>query len=241
MGAEVLIELENVGLSYRRGGVLPWRQSQYWALRDVSFQLRRGETLGVIGRNGAGKSSLLKILAGILEPDRGRIQRSGARCALLTFGAGFQPRLSGRQNIVLSGLLLGMSRSEVKQRLGAIVELADLGEFVDQPVHTYSSGMKARLGFSIAYHVRTDVLLIDEALATGDEAFRREATERIKARIRSDLSVVMVSHSMALVGELCDRVVQIEDGRTLPALDVARTIERYRTTARRPSAAGAAD
>ncbi len=229
---ELVFSLSGVGLSYRTAASLPWRRKEFWALEDVSFEVFRGETVGVIGRNGAGKSSLLRVLAGILDPDRGIIQRGTVTCTMLAFGAGFEARLSGRQNIVLSGLQLGMSLARVRSKEAEIAELADLGSFIDEPVHTYSTGMRARLGFAIAYFVETDVLLIDEALATGDESFRRKATKLIKERIRSNLTVIIVSHSMALMEELCDRIVQIEDGRSLPELARKETIERYRAMGR---------
>lgn len=226
-----IVDLVGVGLSYRKQCGLPWSRHEFWALRDVSFSLRRGDTLGIIGRNGAGKSSLLKVIAGIVEPDRGVIERTReTRCTMLSFGAGFEPRLTGRQNIMLNGLQLGMRRRRVLERLGQIVELADIGEFIDQPVRTYSTGMRARLGFSIAYFIETDIMLIDEALATGDEAFREKATGLIKEKIDSDQTVVIVSHSMALIEKICSRVIQIEDGLSLPELPLAETIARYRGT-----------
>jgi len=224
----VLCELRNVGLAYRRSAGLPWRANRFNALHDVTFDIRRGDTLGVVGRNGAGKSSLLKIIAGIIEPDAGTIVRRTRRTTILSFGAGFEGRLTGRQNVMLNGLLLGMARREVRERMDRIVELADIGHHIDQPVRTYSTGMRARLGFSIAYFIDTDLLLIDEALAGGDEAFRRAAVDLMKSRIKSDLTVVLVSHSMPLVRELCTRVIQIEQGRSLPEAGVEETIARYR-------------
>jgi len=232
----LLFELKNVGLCYRRTATLPWRQNRFWALRDVSFTISRGETMGIIGRNGAGKSSLLKIIAGIIEPDAGSIWRAPVTTTILSFGAGFEQRLTGRQNIMLNGLQLGMSKDYVHSRMDQIVELADIGRFIDQPVKTYSTGMKARLGFSIALFIETDVLLIDEALATGDEMFRKNASELIKEKIRSDLTVVLVSHSMLLVKELCNRVIQIESGQSLPELELDHTIDRFRQTAHKPTA-----
>ena len=223
--------LDHIGLNYARQGGLPWRSTPFWALQDVSFTINKGDTLGVIGRNGAGKSSLLRVIAGIMLPDRGSIERApGTRCATLSFGAGFEPRLTGRQNIVLSGLQLGMNRRHLLEREQQIIELADIGEFIDQPVRIYSNGMRARLGFAIAFFIETDILLIDEALATGDEAFRKKATGLIKEKIHSDQTVVIVSHSMSIVEKTCSRVIQIEDGVSLPELGVAETITRYRDT-----------
>lgn len=207
-------------------------RTPFWALHDVSFDLHRGDTLGVIGRNGAGKSSLLRLIAGIIAPDAGAIiQPKGLRCSMLSIGAGFEPRLTGRQNIMLSGLLLGMNRALVKEREEQVVELADIGDFIDQPVRMYSTGMRARLGFAIAYFIETDILLIDEALATGDEAFREKATELIRGKIDSDQTVVIVTHAMPIVKDACSRVIQIEQGRSLPEIGVEETITRYRETA----------
>ena len=224
-------ELHGVGLNYATRGRLPWNRTKFWALREVSFSLRQGDTLGIIGRNGVGKSSLRRGIAGIVLPDRGEIkQPDGIRCSMLSFGAGFESRLTGRQNIMLSGLQLGMPRARVRERVGDIIELADIGEFIDQPVRTYSNGMRARLGFAIAFFIETDILLIDEALATGDESFREKATGLIRDKINSDQTVVIVSHSMPIIEKICTRVIQIEDGISLPELGLEDTIKRYRET-----------
>ncbi len=223
--------LRGVGLKYARQGSLPWKRTHFWALHDVSFALQRGDTLGVIGRNGAGKSSLLRLIAGIIAPDAGRVdQPDGIRCSMLSIGAGFEPRLTGRQNIMLSGLQLGMSRKLVREREAQVIELADIGDFIDQPVRMYSTGMRARLGFAIAYFIETDILLIDEALATGDEAFREKATGLIRNKIDSDQTVVIVTHAMQIVRSACTRVIQVEQGRSLPEVGVEETITRYRET-----------
>lgn len=229
--APTIANLQGVGLSYSRLGGMPWKRSKFWALHDVSFSLYRGDTLGIIGRNGAGKSSLLRVIAGIVLPDRGIVEReSHTRCAMLSFGAGFESRLTGRQNIMLSGLQLGMARARIRDQVQQIIGLADIGEFIDQPVRTYSSGMRARLGFAIAYFIETDILLIDEALATGDEAFRERATGLIRDKINSDQTVVIVSHSLTVISSTCTRVIQIEDGSSLEEIGVNETIERYRAT-----------
>ena len=224
---ELTFDLQNVGVCYRKAASLPWKSNKFWALHDVSFRVHRGETLCVIGRNGAGKSTLLKVLAGIILPDTGKITRADVTVTMQSIGAGFDPRLTGRQNIFLNGLLLGMDKKQIFRRVNEINELADIGDFIDEPVKHYSSGMRARLGFSIAYYVDTDVLLIDEVFAVGDQAFKEKASRLIKEKIKSDYTVVLVTHSMAMVRELCDRVIQIEDGRLLPELPVDQTIERY--------------
>lgn len=224
---KLTFDLQNVGVCYRKAVSLPWNINKFWALHDVSFRVYRGETLGVIGRNGAGKSTLLKVLAGIIRPDMGTITRADVTVTMQSIGAGFDPRLTGRQNIFLNGLLLGMDKKHIFQRVNEIIELADIGDFIDEPVKHYSSGMRARLGLSIAYYVDADVILIDEVLAVGDQAFKEKASELIKEKIKSDYTVVLVTHSMAMVRELCDRVIQIEDGRSLPELPVDQTIARY--------------
>jgi lipopolysaccharide transport system ATP-binding protein len=226
---ELVFDLQNVGAYYRKASTLPWKSNKFWALHDVSFKAFRGQTLGVIGRNGAGKSTLLKILAGIIRPDAGAIHRANLMVTMQSVGAGFDPRLTGRQNIFLNGLLLGMDKRHIQQRVGNIIALADIGEFIDEPIRHYSTGMRARLGFSIAYFVDTDIILIDEALAAGDQEFKEKASALIKEKIRSDHTVIMVSHSMALIKELCNRVIQIESGCSLPELSLQESVQRYLT------------
>jgi len=217
-----------VGLYYSRRQRFR-RRTRYWALQDVSFDLYAGETLGVIGKNGVGKSTLLRVLAGILSPDTGqiRIHRKGMRISLISLGAGFVPYLTGRENAILSGMLLGATKEEIHERMEAIVAFSELDGFFDEPVNTYSTGMRARLGFSVAYHVDPDVILLDEVLGVGDEAFRKKSTEAMKKRIKSDKTVVIVSHSAPLLREVCDRIVWIEDGRTKAQGDVAEVLKAY--------------
>jgi len=227
---DLIFDLNNVGVYYRKATSVPWKNGKFWALHDVTFSVYRGQTVGVIGRNGAGKSTLLKILAGIILPDIGSITRATATVTMQSLGAGFDPRLTGRQNIFLNGLLLGMDKEHIRHREEDIIALADIGEFIDEPVKNYSSGMKARLGFSIAYYVDTDVMLIDEVLAVGDQAFKEKSAELIKEKIKSDHTVILITHSMSTVTELCDRVIHIEKGRSLPELPVDKSIERYMGT-----------
>lgn len=223
---EVLISLQNVSVSYPvRAGFLKW--SKYTPLNDISFDLRRGETVGIIGRNGAGKSSLLRMIAGIIEPDGGRIVNHGARVSLLSLGVGFVPHLSGRENAMLSAMLLGLHRKEIARKMDAIIEFAGLGDFIDQPLRTYSSGMKARLGFSVAIQVDPDVLLVDEVLGVGDEEFRIKSTAEMKRLIKSDKTVVLVSHNLATVSELCDQLAWIEDGRVKHMGPTAEMLAQY--------------
>lgn len=229
---DLIFDLKNIGMCYRKATSLPWNGNKFWALHDVSFSVRYGETVGIIGRNGAGKSTLLKIMAGIIEPDKGSIKRANVTITMQSLGAGFDDRLTGRQNIFLNGLLLGLGKKQISRKVNNIIELADINQFIDEPVKHYSSGMRARLGFSIAYNVDADVILIDEALAVGDQEFKEKTSELIKEKIRSDRTVILVSHDMPKVKELCDRVIQIENGVSLEELSSDESIERYLKTQR---------
>lgn len=212
-GAPVMV-LKNVAYYYpRRTGY--FRREKFWALRDISFSLFKGESLGVIGRNGCGKSTLMRLLAGITKPDRGSLINRGYTTSLLSLQAGFIPYLTGRENAVLNGLILGMEKQVITARLEDIKAFSGLEEFFEEPIGSYSSGMRARLGFSIAYQVDPDILLIDEVLGVGDEEFRKKSTQVMKERIRSDRTIVIVSHQAATIRELCDRAVLIDQGRTL--------------------------
>ena len=188
---------------------------EFWALRHVDFDLVHGQSLGVIGPNGAGKSTLLMVLAGILTPSEGEVTVRGHISSLLPLGAGFDQERSGRENILLAGAFLGLDHREVMERLEPIVEFADLGEFIDAPIKTYSSGMRARLGFSIATTVDPDVLLLDEVLATGDAIFREKSKARILQLVESAKAIVLVTHDMNWVTEFCNRAMLIESGRVI--------------------------
>ncbi|MBN2591011.1 MAG: ABC transporter ATP-binding protein [Sedimentisphaerales bacterium] len=227
---DIIFDLKNIGMCYRKTASLPWKSTGFWALHDISLTIRFGETIGIIGRNGAGKTTLLKIIAGIIMPDTGTIYSADITTTMLSLGAGFDDRLTGRQNIFLNGLLLGMDKNQVSGRVDQIIELAEVGQFIDEPVKNYSKGMRARLGFSIAHNVDTDAILIDEALAVGDQAFKDKTSKLIKEKIKSDRTVVLVSHNMRQIKELCDRIIQIENGFALEELPVEDSIERYLKT-----------
>ena len=186
---------------------------EFWALRDVSFEVEHGEAVGLIGPNGAGKSTALKLISRIIEPTSGRIEVNGRVAALLELGAGFHPDLTGRENIFLNGSILGLSRREIKKRFDSIVEFSGLGRFVDVPVKHYSSGMQVRLGFSIATAVDPDILLIDEVLAVGDQAFQAKCLARIGEMRARGTTLLFVSHNTDIVRKLCDRVIRLEEGR----------------------------
>jgi ABC-type polysaccharide/polyol phosphate transport system ATPase subunit len=187
----------------------------FWALRDVTFTVNHGESLGVVGPNGAGKSTLLQVLAGILTPSEGDVLVDGHISSLLTLGVGFDQDLSGTDNIRLAGAFMGLDHRMVEEKLPGIVEYADLGEFIDAPIKTYSSGMRARLGFAIATSVEPDILLLDEVLATGDAAFRAKSRERVGELVREAKAIVLVTHDMNWVTEYCNRAILIEQGRIL--------------------------
>lgn len=200
---------------------------EFLAVNDVSFQVKKGSTFGIIGSNGSGKSTTLKVLAQILEPDGGRVHVRGRVSALLELGAGFHPELSGKENIFLNGAILGISRKEIVRNYDEIIEFSGLERFIDNPVKTYSSGMYARLGFSVAVNVDPDVLLIDEVLAVGDESFQRRCSEKISALRDGGRTVVIVSHGLAGVQSLCDEAVWIEKGVLREQGNPSRVIEAY--------------
>jgi ABC-type polysaccharide/polyol phosphate transport system ATPase subunit len=198
------------------------------ALKGISFVIREGETIAIIGRNGSGKSTILKIIAGVYRPTAGEVRVSGQVGALIELGAGFHPDLTGRENIVLNGLLLGLSKQEIQARERQILDFAELGEFIDSPVKQYSSGMFMRLGFAIATEISPDILLIDEILAVGDEAFQHKCATRIDEFRRRGKTIVFVSHSLAAVRRLCQRALLIDSGVLLadgPVDDVAGEYE----------------
>jgi len=200
-------------LSYLLGAVRS--RAELWALRGVSFELARGESIGVVGPNGTGKSTLLKLLASVTMPSAGRVETHGRVAALLELGAGFHPELTGRENIALNAAVLGMSRREIAERFDRIVEFSGLAEHLDAPIKHYSSGMTARLGFAIAVHTDPDVLLADEVLAVGDAAYQRTCLERIASLRESGMAMVLVSHDMAQVREVCDRAVFLRGGEVV--------------------------
>lgn len=212
------ITLDNVGIKYKRKGNILRPASYFEALSSISMEIHHGETVGIYGKNGSGKSTLLKILSGILKPNSGTITNHGVSVSLLALKAGFDPNLNGHENAVLGGMLHGLSRKQATANLPDIEDYADLGEFFYEPVRTYSTGMLARLGFSVAIMTQPDVLLIDEVLSVGDQDFRQKAERTIMTRVRSQQSVVIVSHSMPRLKQLCDRIIIIEDGqaRTQP-------------------------
>jgi ABC-2 type transport system ATP-binding protein len=212
---------------------------EYWALRDVSFEIEQGSTFGIIGENGCGKSTLLKCLARILTPDEGRVRVDGSFSAMLELGAGFHPDLSGRENVYLNGSILGLTRPEIDRRFDDIVEFSGLAQFIDQPVRSYSSGMYVRLGFAIAMNIQPDVLFVDEVLAVGDENFQRKCFEKFADYRAAGRTVVIVSHGLGALRTMCDQVAWIEHGRLRRIGNPSSIIDEY-TGASQPDLIGVA-
>jgi len=198
-----------------------------WALRDVSFEVKRGETLGIIGRNGAGKSTLLKILAGVTPPTRGQIEVRGRVFPMIELNAGIHPELTGRENVRLLGAIMGLSRQEVEEKMPEIEEFTELEEWFDQPVRKYSSGMLARLGFAVAMNVDADILLVDEVLAVGDITFQRKCLDRMEQLQNSEITILFVSHSIRQVERVCGRALLLEKGQPLALGEAADVASRY--------------
>jgi len=223
---KLAIQLKKVAVSYKVRASF-FKTSKYWALNDVTFDVCHGETLGVVGRNGVGKSTLLRLMAGIISPDKGEVINNGVSVSLLSLQVGFIQHLTGRENVVLSGMMLGLSKLKMKSLMNDIEAYADIGAFFNQPVRGYSSGMRARLGFSVAYYAEPDVLLIDEVLGVGDADFKVKSSEALKKRIVSDETVIIVSHNVNTLRELCDRVVWIENGAVVMEGDASFVLDAY--------------
>jgi lipopolysaccharide transport system ATP-binding protein len=234
------IVVRGIGKAYRLYGKpedrlkeqLLWRFGRqygrdFWALSDVSFSIGRGERFGVIGRNGSGKSTLLQIIAGVLAPSSGEVQVRGRVAALLELGSGFNPQFTGRENVVMNATLLGLAPSEIEARYDGIVAFADIGDFIDQPVKTYSSGMLVRLAFAVATAVDADVLLVDEALAVGDVFFRQKCYRRLEELRERGTSVILVSHAMTEVEQFCKRALLLDRGRPLFVGPALEAVNRY--------------
>jgi ABC-type polysaccharide/polyol phosphate transport system ATPase subunit len=206
------------------------RVEHFEALHGVSFEIGKGEIVGLIGRNGSGKSTLLRVLAGIFEPDRGNVELYGHTVSLLALGVGFQTQLSGRDNIYLSGLLLGFTKEEIDQQIDEIIDFSELGRFIEQPVRTYSSGMQSKLGFAITAVLKTDIILVDEVLSVGDAHFKKKSGKKM-AELISDKSrtVVIVSHNMDTIRANCDKVIWLHDGDLYQMGPTKEVVEAYET------------
>ncbi len=206
------------------------QKERFYALKNVSFSVYQGEAIGFIGPNGAGKSTVLSMIAGVLYPDSGKVKIEGKVSPLLELGTGFHPELSGLENIFLNGVLLGMRIKEIEKKISSIIEFSELGNFIDQPIRTYSSGMLARLGFSIAVHIEPEILLIDEVLGVGDAHFQKKSFEKILEFKEMGKTIVFVSHDLHSVETLCDRLIWLEQGTIVKeGKEVAEIIEEYRS------------
>jgi ABC-2 type transport system ATP-binding protein len=203
------------------------RYEEFWALRDISFDVKRGEVFGVIGRNGAGKSTMLKVMARVLHPTRGRVVMNGKIAPLLELGAGFHPELTGRENVYLNSALLGYTRRQVGELFPSILDFAEIGDFIDAPLRTYSTGMVARLGFSVATCKRPDILLVDEVLSVGDSRFQEKCLDRMNSFQAEGTTIVIVSHSMQTIQNFCSRALWLEQGQPGAIGAVSEVISRY--------------
>lgn len=236
--SEYAIEVNNLCISYKslkpfsikknlfnnKGTV----REEFEALKDISFKLKKGEILGIVGKNGSGKSTLLKAIAGIFTPDNGTVELFGNTVSLLAIGVGFVKELSGRENIILSGMLLGFSEKEIKSRIDEIIEFSELGEFINKPVRTYSSGMYSKLSFAITAILETDIILIDEVLSVGDSRFRKKSYAKMKELINhKDRTVVIVSHDSKTLLDLCDKLLWINDGKFMQYGNTKEVLSAY--------------
>lgn len=199
----------------------------FWSLRNIDLEIKKGEAVGIIGQNGSGKSTLLKIIAGVSKPSKGFITVEGMIAPLIELGAGFHPELTGRENVFLNGVILGLSKQEIKTKFKQIVDFAELWDFIDQPVKHYSSGMYLRLAFAVAIHTEPQILLVDEILAVGDASFQAKCLEKIEELRRRDVTIILVTHSMELVKKYCDRAVLLKHGEIVIIGNVDDVTKKY--------------
>lgn len=237
----VILKLEHIGMRFNLSSekvdnlkeyVIKFMKRQlkfqeFWALRDVSFELNKGDRLGILGLNGAGKSTLLKVIAGVLKPTEGAIEVRGRIVPLLELGAGFDKDYTGRENIFLYGAMLGYSKEFLNEKYEEIIEFSEIGSFIDVPVKNYSSGMKARLGFSIATIVEPEILILDEVLSVGDAKFRKKSEKKIMSMMNKGVTVLFVSHSLDQVRRLCDKAIILEHGQIIANGDVQEVSKIY--------------
>jgi teichoic acid transport system ATP-binding protein len=232
------IEVSNLSISYRnlksfsiKQNFLHTKRSKkedFVAVNDVTFNVEKGKVLGIIGKNGSGKSTLLKSLAGILSPDSGTIDLKNNTVSLMSIGVGFQKEISGRENIILSGMLLGFSKEEIEAKMDKIIDFANIGKFIDMPVRTYSSGMYSKLAFSITASLETDIMLIDEVFSVGDQKFKKKSNDKIISLIKeSHRTVVIVSHNMKTIENLCDEVIWFNNGKIKEKGETKLVLENY--------------
>jgi ABC-type polysaccharide/polyol phosphate transport system ATPase subunit len=240
------VECNNIGVQFKRyrekNRMLRWtllnqmRKRQpnetFWALKNVSFTVRPGETFGIVGENGSGKSTMLKLITGIMNPDTGNIRVNGRISALLELGAGFHPDLTGTENIYLNGSIMGLTRAEIRSKFNEIVRFSELQDFIDTPIKHYSSGMYMRLGFSIAINVNPDILVIDEVLAVGDQGFQNKCLNKIRDFKRMGKTILFVSHDMGVTSQLCSRAVWLDNGVVVARGSTQKVVENYKSRVR---------
>jgi ABC-2 type transport system ATP-binding protein len=238
-----VIQLEKASVCYRvqkerinsfKEYAINWIQGKiktvnFWALRDVNLEIYKGDTFGIIGNNGAGKSTMLKLISRVIKPSEGRVWVKGYVAPLLELGAGFHPELSGRENVFLNGAMLGFTHLEMQHKLEPIIEFSELRDFIDAPMRTYSSGMWARLGFAVATDSQPDILIVDEILSVGDEAFQNKCMARIKEYSENGTTILLVSHSAAMIESMCNRAVWIDHGIVKKVGIPKEVIKNYRT------------
>src|SRR3990167_3103060 len=209
------------------GSDRPLEEQEFWALKNVDFRITKGEVVGIVGPNGAGKSTILKLLSKIMYPTKGEIKINGRLSALIEVTAGFHPELTGRENVYLNGTILGMRRREIDKKFDEIVEFSGVAPFIDTPVKRYSSGMYSRLGFSVAAHMDPDILLVDEVLSVGDIAFQAQCSKKMRELLKSGKTIVLVSHSLALIQSLCKRAILMQWGKVIMDGNVDDVIPHY--------------
>ncbi len=241
MEEEVVIKVDNIGMLFNlsqekvdnlKEYVIKFLKrellyQEFWALKNISFEVKKGERIGIVGLNGAGKSTLLKIITGVMKPTEGTFKTKGKIVALLELGAGFDPNYTGRENIFLNGALLGYSKEIIKSKFDEIVEFSEIGKFLDVPLKNYSSGMRARLGFSVAVAVKPDILILDEVLAVGDAKFKKKSKDKINELLSEDITVIIVSHSPKQVRKLCDRAIWLKEGHVMMIDDADTVVDAY--------------
>lgn len=238
---EKIIEVSHISMGFKmdmnkvsslKEWVVTWLKGQsnyqtFWALKDVSFEVNKGEVIGIIGRNGSGKSTLLKIISGLFRPSEGEISVRGRIVPMLELGSGFDPELTGRENVFLNGAILGYTEAFLKEQFDDILEFSELGEFIDMPLKTYSSGMMMRLAFSVATIVQPEILIVDEILAVGDEAFQRKSRAKMLELMGGGTTVLYVSHSLDQIRELCNRVIWLDHGRVVMQGEASEVCDAY--------------
>lgn len=235
---EIAIDVSNVRITYKLLKNFSIQKNllrrdaeeveEFEAVKGISFQVEKGEILGIIGKNGSGKSTLLRAIAGVFCPNSGTVDLRGNTISLLSLGLGFKDTLSGRKNIFISGMLLGFTEKQIKEKEQEIIEFAELGEFIDRPVKTYSSGMYSKLAFSITCNLETDIILVDEVLSVGDEGFQRKSLAKMESLIQDkDRTVIIVSHSIETLEKLCDRVMWMDAGRIMDIGQAQKVLSKY--------------